>query len=351
MKIRILSFTDRGETLARKLAGGLGGLADRGISASEWTAAYFASCNALIFVGAAGIAVRSIAPHLKHKASDPAVVVVDEGGRYAIPILSGHLGGANDLAKEIGRLCGAVPVITTATDIEGRFTVDEWARRQKCAIPDPDRILGISSSILRGQTITVTSDWPITGECPPGVQTGPAGNVRLSLTIDRSGALHLVPRIAVLGVGCKRDTCAEAIEKVFASFLEANSLSPLCITKVCSIDRKAHERGLLSFCEHHGWAFETFHAQALAEVPGSFTSSGFVMDTVGVDNVCERAAVLGCEVSDIDGTSCGASVPPEDPQSDARSRGTLFIPKYARDGVTFALAVRPYAPDWRWQYE
>ena len=325
MKLRLLSFTDRGEALARRLAEALDGIADRGVPAAEWTARFFSEADALVFVGAAGIAVRSVAPHLRGKTTDPAVVVVDEAGQYAVPVLSGHLGGANDLARRIAAICGGIPVITTATDTAGVFAVDEWARRQNCALPEPERILPVSARILRGETVTVTSDWPVAGECPAGVLLAENGMVRLSLAAD-GAALHLIPRIGVLGVGCKRDTPRERIETVFRSFLARHRISGHCITGVCTIDRKGNEPGLLAFCRDHGWELTTFSADELSRTEGSFSSSGFVAETVGVDNVCERSAVLG-------------------------SGGTLIASKYADSGVTMALATKPYAPDWRWRFE
>ena len=104
----------------------------------EWAARAFGRSEALVFVGAAGIAVRAIAPCLRHKSTDPAVVVVDEAGRYAVPILSGHLGGANDLARRIAALTGAEAVLTTATDVNGVFAADQWARRQGLLVPWPE---------------------------------------------------------------------------------------------------------------------------------------------------------------------------------------------------------------------
>lgn len=118
-----LAFTETGLALAKRLADSLPGSVVRcgqnGISLAEWTSSQFVQSDALIFVGAVGIAVRAIAPHCRSKTTDPAVVVVDECGRFAVPILSGHLGGANDLARAIAAVCGAVPVITTATDAHG----------------------------------------------------------------------------------------------------------------------------------------------------------------------------------------------------------------------------------------
>ncbi len=326
MNIRLISFTDRGEALAGQLAEALGGEADRGIPAAEWTARHFYEVDALIFVGAAGIAVRSIAPHLKNKAEDPAVVVVDEGGRFAVPILGGHLGGANDLARKIGELTGALPVITTATDVSGKFAVDEWARQQNFALIEPERILTVSARILRGGTAAVTSDFPIAGECPGGIETGENGLVRVGIRRDETLALHLVPRIGVLGIGCKRGTPRETIEAVFEEFCIQNRLYPQCITEAASIDRKKDEPGLAAFCKAHGWTFRTFSGEELAGVPGTFSESAFVEKTVGVGNVCERAAVLG-------------------------SGGVLIFRKFAKCGVTLALAVRPFEADWRWTYE
>ena len=129
----------------------------------------FAQADALIFVGAVGIAVRAIAPHCKSKATDPAVVVLDECGRFAVPLLSGHLGGANALARALAEACGAIPVITTATDANGVFAVDEWAKAQGCAVLEPERIKLVSGALLAGQHCPV---WHPTGPCraprPPG---------------------------------------------------------------------------------------------------------------------------------------------------------------------------------------
>ena len=126
-----LAFTAKGEALARRLAEALPGSVSRcgrDVTLKGWTAEHFAQDEALIFVGAVGIAVRAIAPHCRSKAADPAVVVVDEGGNFAVPLLSGHLGGANALARALAKACGAVPVITTATDVNGLFAVDLWPR-------------------------------------------------------------------------------------------------------------------------------------------------------------------------------------------------------------------------------
>ena len=144
MSCAYIAFTETGLKLAERLAllhpGSVGRGGKNGVKLSDWTAENFQKSDALIFIGAVGIAVRAIAPHCKSKATDPAVIVLDERGWFSIPILSGHLGGANDLAKKLASICGAVPVITTATDVEGVFAVDEWAKAQNCHVLEPEPV-------------------------------------------------------------------------------------------------------------------------------------------------------------------------------------------------------------------
>lgn len=321
------AFTETGlalaETLARALPGPVTRCGHGGPSLAEWTAAAFAQNEALIFVGAVGIAVRAIAPFCRSKASDPAVVVVDECGHFAVPLLSGHLGGANDLARAIAALCGAVPVITTATDAHGLFAVDEWARHQNCRVLEPERIKTVSGKLLAGEPVLFWSEFSIAGPAPTGVNAAPAPEAAdFALTLSPAGnALHLAPRIGVLGIGCRRGTTAEQLEAAFSAFCAAHTLAPQCIAAAASIDLKQNEAGLLAFCAAHRWGLSFFSAEALQTAPGSFTSSAFVRNVTGVDNVCERAAVLA-------------------------SGGSIRIPKQA-GGVTFALALSPFAPDWR----
>ena len=331
MKLAYLSFTEKGRQLAGRLAAALGGSVQRcGASCSleAWTAAHFSQSDGLVYVGAAGIAVRAIAPYLKSKTTDPAVVVVDECARYAIPILSGHLGGANDLARAIGRVCGALPVLTTATDVNGVFAVDEWAKRQNCRILNPERIKTVSAKLLAGGTVTVQSAWPIAGQPPRNVHQGENSGADVLLDIHPSPGevLHLVPRIAVLGVGCKKNVSSQALEAALAAFLTGAGVCEQAISAVASIDLKKEELGLLSFCAAHGWPLRTYPAEQLRAVEGQFTPSAFVQGVTGVDNVCERSAVLA-------------------------SGGVLCRGKTAGNGVTMALALAPYRPDWRWQDE
>ena len=329
-RIAYLSFTDRGAALAERLRATLGGTAVctrriEDFSLSRWTAEAFSAFDALVFVGAVGIAVRAVAPFLKSKAKDPAVVAVDECGRFAVPVVSGHLGGANDLAREISEICGAVAVITTATDANGLFAVDEWAKRQNCAVTDPHGIKAVSAKILAGETVRIRSEWPVEGQPPEGVTltNGPVWDVRVDVH-RHEGGLCLAPKALVLGMGCRRGTSREALEAAFRALCEEQDLWPETVCAVATIDLKAEEPGLLDFCAGHGWPLTCYSAEELREVEGMFTPSAFVERTTGVDNVCERSAAL----------SAG---------------GPLLTGKHAGNGVTMALAWRPFRLDWRWK--
>ena len=321
-----LAFTDRGAALAEKLCRALGGSltaahGDPEFSLHDWTAANFPRKDALIFVGATGIAVRAVAPFLQSKATDPAVITLDEAGRYVIPLVSGHLGGANALAKEVAALCGGTAVISTATDLHSVFAVDLWAKKQGLLLLQPERIKTVSAKLLAGETVHIGSAWPIAGEPPAGVVIGGEADVLVDVRRRESGALCLVPPVLTLGIGCKKGIGAEQIGAVFSAFLEERGIRPEAIAAAASLDRKAEEPGLLAFCARHGWPVRFFTAEELLTLEGDFSASAFVRETVGVDNVCERSAVA----------SCG---------------GTLVEKKFARDGVTLALAGVEPALDW-----
>lgn len=327
MNIGIIAFSERGFILGKRLQAHFeqkqdaaqlarcdsGGLAD-------WVNAHFCGDDALVFIGSCGIAVRAIAPFVKSKTSDPAVVVIDELATYAVSLLSGHIGGANALAAELAELTGALPVITTATDRNGVFSVDIWAKKLGLAIVNPERIKSVSVRLLAGETVGMKSLFPVEGILPDGISTE-NGSYHVLVTYKSNGnadALRLVPRVITLGIGCRKETDAEAIETAFALMLAKASCHPAAVARVCSIDMKATEPGILEFCNRHNLPYETFSAEELQKVPGTFTSSAFVQSIAGVGNVCERSAVLGSK------------------------GGRLLSGKNAGSGVTMALAIVPY---------
>ncbi len=327
MNAHVLAFTERGFALAERIADYLDGTAERCAEGclKDWTEQAFKEGGALIYVGAVGIAVRAIAPLIRHKVCDPAVLVIDETGKFVVPILSGHLGGANELAERLASFLGALPVITTATDRNGVFAVDSWAKRQNCVIPTPNRIKTVSAKLLKGGIVKYYSEFLILGDVPAGLAAGGKYDCDFALTIRRfpDEVLSCVPRIVTLGIGCRKDISTEALEERLCLFLAKNRLDESAICEVSTIDIKQTEPGLNAFCAAHGWVMRTFSSAQLRLTSGCFSSSEFVTETVGVDNVCERSAVLA-------------------------SGGTLMIPKFAGGGITMAAAVREYHADWRY---
>jgi len=329
MKIEAVAFTDAGMALGRRLQAAEEDLTlyrCGGGALRTWTQDAFARSDALVFIGATGIAVRAVAPLIRSKAEDPAVVVIDEKGTFAVPILSGHLGGANELARRLAGAVGALPVITTATDVNGRFAVDEWARRQKLAVANPERIKWISARILAGETIRVKSLYPVSGALPEQVKLSETEyDVLIShRSRGRAESLRLVPRIVTAGIGCKKGTSPEAIEAALVAALGKAGCHELALSAVATIDRKAAEPGLAEVCRRRGVPLVCYTAAELAAVEGAFTASAFVEKTTGVDNVCERAAVR-------------------------QSGGRLISRKEAGNGVTVALALGETDLSWEGQ--
>ena len=260
--------------------------------------ALFRDMDALLFVGAAGIAVRAIAPHVRSKTTDPAVLCVDELGNYVIPLLSGHIGGANALAKKLAGALGALDVITTATDINRRFSVDSWAAAHGLQIEDMDAAKTISAAILE-RDVPLFSELPVRGALPPGVVAGRSGAAGIYIGWYRCApfetTLRLVPKVLHLGLGCRRGTQAETLRLAVESVLTAHAIDPRAVRCAASIDLKADEPGLQDYCEAQGWPLHVYSAEELRGVEGTFTPSAFVQAVTGVDNVCERAAMLGAE--------------------------------------------------------
>ncbi|MBR4635499.1 MAG: cobalt-precorrin 5A hydrolase [Clostridia bacterium] len=264
---------------------------------SELYGECFSSCEALVFVSSCGIAVRCIAPFVKSKTTDPAVVVIDETGRFVISLLSGHIGGANALAKRIADALGAVPVVTTATDANGRFPVDAWAETHGFAISDMAAAKAVSAAILEGD-IPIKSDFPITGELPAGLTCGEGTTgVYVTYRTDKpfKTTLRLVPECVALGIGCRRGTPKEAIAEAVRHALAKYGVDPRAVKCAASIDLKKDEAGLIEYCRENGLPLSFYPAEELKAVPGEFTASDFVKEITGVDCVCERAALINAD--------------------------------------------------------
>ena len=258
----------------------------------------FSSADALIFIGACGIAVREIAPYLAGKKTDPAVLCIDEKMQFVIPLLSGHIGGANDLARRLAAALGASAVITTATDVNGKFAVDAWAAKNECAISSMLLAKKVAAEILE-RDVPLVSEFPVRGALPNGVIESETGTLGVLIGIHTRApfaeTLRLVPRILHIGIGCRKGISKEAVETAIQTVFAEHHLDLNAVKGVYSIDLKRQEAGLLAACAAQDWSAAFYTAEELQAVAGEFTESPFVQGVTGVGNICERAAMLGAD--------------------------------------------------------
>ena len=347
MHISIICFSLTGYTTAEKLQKGLqqcghtvelfkkskyleDSISER---TADWAGHHFETDDGIIFVGACGIAVRSIAPYVASKKSDPAVLVVDECGKFVISLLSGHLGGANALAIKVAEILGAEPVVTTATDLHDRFAVDVFAKNNHCAIFNMKAAKEVSAAILAGETVGFYSEFPWKGILPRGLKACNAEDAEkpetgIAVTIHRTcmpfaSTAQVVPKIVTFGIGCKKDKEAEIVRQEAEACLENEDIYQEAVCQIASISLKKEEQGILALAADWKVPFQTFDETELQSAKGTFEESEFVKKITGIGNVCERSAVLGAE------------------------QGRLIKKKTGRNGVTTALALR----DWEVHFE
>ena len=307
---------------------------------TEWTGEQMKEHRSLLFIGACGIAVRAIAPFLTDKLNDVPVLVMDEQGRFVIPVLAGHVGGANELALSLAERMGSTPVITTATDLNHCFAVDLFARRNALHIVNKDGIAKVSSRILAGEEVTMAVEEGHLREeeaqtlrgrrgsrktnIPDGIRLvsteAPVDVLVAPASYGQGRLLTLRPKEYVIGIGCKRGKAAEQIDQFVHKVLKESGISMEQVAAFVSIDRKKDEEGILWMSSHYGIPFVTCSAEELQQVEGNFHASEFVKSQVGVDNVCERAAL---RFSGPD--------------------GILITGKQAEDGITVAIAKRRWS--------
>ena len=353
--LKVVFFTEKGKALADRIFNNwdqaVPAFKEKDEQLDMWVQKAFEEHQPILFIGATGIAVRKIAPFLQNKLIDSSVVVIDELGQFVIPLLSGHYGGANELASLLAGRLGATPVITTATDINKAFAIDVFARENGLFISDKDKIKRISSKILRGEKVLYkcdVEDAVFIGKRPELVQEADAfvndkaelnDDIQDSISKERidfsiedgekahqavSDSLRLFPKRMVLGIGCKKGKSYEDLKAFVLGKYDEDRLRGE-LYAICSIDLKQREPGLIMLSQYLGVPFITYTTAELEEAPGTYEESDFVKKAVGVGNVCERAAMLG-----------------------AGSGAEIVIRKTAGDGMTLAESRRKKI-EIRWQ--
>ena len=286
----------------------------------------FKAYNGHIFIMSTGIVVRIITPFIINKTVDPAVVVIDEMGHHAVSLLSGHIGGANDLAIKVAGLIGADPVITTATDINRITAIDVIAKKKSLFIENPAAIKNVNMALLTGKEICLYDPSGFTGDTIlnpilmtesdmgknfkniPGVFID---DIRVDLP---SGILVLRPRSLFAGIGCNRNTSMEEIKFFLFETLNRFQLASGSLAGIATINIKKDESGLTDLAKILKLPIKFFNKEELSKVDNIKTPSAVVEKHVGVKSVCEAAAIL------------------------AAGKGKLIVPKQSTRNVTVAIA-------------
>ena len=301
-------------------------------SVEDWAKEQFAAKNALLFIGATGIAIRAIASSVKNKLSDSPVLVMDDKGQYVIPLLSGHVGGANELALMLAQEIGAVPVITTSTDINGKLSIDVFAKKNGLTIINKDGIAAVSSKLIAGEPAVMIVDKELDAD-PDALKrfTDIASKDGLTVLSDPAdkkadvfigkyrpdapeASLYLEPKEYVLGIGCRRDKDPDEMKRFVSEILQQNGIPENKIYKIASIDVKKDEKAIQALADELRVPFVTFSAEELEAQKGDFHESDFVKSQVGTGNVSERSAIAAGE-----------------------ERGEIVLPKQAENGMTLAI--------------
>ncbi len=338
MNISVISLTENGRLISRKIAEKLDvhkihrycfhkhtdKESDNFSNLSELAERLFVDSDAIVFVCACGIAVRTAAPYVRSKLSDAAVIVIDDCGKFVIPVLSGHIGGANALARQFADILDAQAVITTATDIGGRFSPDSFAAANNLIISDYNMAKQIAAAVLDGEKIGLVSKYECLNiPCDIIHDTAQKYGIYIgqkNIVKPFPMTLCLVPKNIIIGIGCKKGACMNTIEKTVMTALENADIQFNRVCGAASVNLKSSEAGLLGFCKKYGITPDFYMADELMEVDGDFSASDFVRKVTGADNICERSAVRA-------------------------SGGNIVMSKYADNGVTVAAAEIPVTID------
>ena len=323
-EMHIVYFTKTGKNTASRVAENLSDHPDwtahvvKGSPLNELVGSIFKRNNIIVFIGAAGIAVRAVAPLLRSKMSDPPVIVIDEGGCYVVPILSGHIGGANRIARQIASRIGAIPIITTATDVHGIFAVDVFAVENGYTIVDTKAIKAVSARLLNDKPVGLLCEYEIEGPLPKNVVAQTSGDVGIHIGESKEypfkKTAHLVPKCYHVGIGTKRGIPFEILHENFVEILKRQTIPLEAVGSISSIDLKKDETAINQLSLQYQIPFRTYPAIELQRHERSFVSSMFVRANTGVGNVCETSAWL------------------------SSNKGDIVLEKTVRSGMTMAIA-------------
>lgn len=257
----------------------------------------FKEYKQIVFIASTGIAARAIAPFIKSKDADPAVVVVDASGKFAISLLSGHLGGANQLAEEIAGMLKAQPVITTATDTIGVVAPDVIAKKYGLVIDDLKSAKHMAALLVKGEKVAFEDEQ---GEIPlpegyVDEATEASGIVKVTSKAKHPGSneLKLVRKNIVLGIGCRKDFDSLSMRENVLQVLQDMDIDKRAVRSICTVSVKKDEKCIRELAEFLNCSLNIYSVEEIREIQDEFQGSSFVEKTIGVKAVCEPCVVLG----------------------------------------------------------
>lgn len=303
MKLAIITFTSQGKKIVLKLAKHI--KVDhyckdtvKDFNLKSITEHIMSKYEGLIFVGATGIAVRAIAPYITYKDKDPAVVVIDNSCKYVISLLSGHLGGANQLSLDLAEILDAEPIITTATDNLSKVAPDILAKDNSLVIDNLKTAKVIASLLVEDKRVYFEDHRNLI-ELPSGYTKDlkeASGMVKVTnekhFKINIEPCLKLVRKDIVLGIGCRKDYDPHKMKDKVLEVLTKHNIDIRAIKSIGTVEVKKDERAILELAEFLNCELKIFSIEEIKEVQGKYKGSDFVEKTIGVRAVCEPCVEL-----------------------------------------------------------
>ena len=248
----------------------------------------FSSYDAHIFIMATGIVVRKIASLIKRKDTDPAVLVIDEKERFVISLLSGHLGGANELTEELAEKFSLLPVVTTSSDITGKIAIDTLSQKMQCQMENLEKAKNITSLIVDNKNVDILLPKNVT----VGKNCGTSSGVVISSNKENIEVMRIYPENLIIGVGCRRGTVKENILIAIEKVMKKHNLSYRSIKKIATVDVKADEKGLIEAAKALNKELIIVERKEIAPIENMFKGSEFVKKQIGVTCVSEPCAYI-----------------------------------------------------------
>ncbi len=245
--------------------------------------------DAHIFIMASGIVIRKIANLIGTKDKDPAVLLIDEGKHFVISLLSGHLGGANELTQEVAEILNLIPIITTSSDVTGKIAVDTISQKINAELEDLKSAKDVTSLIVDGKKVNIL--------LPRNVEftetkNGNSDGLILISNRKKIDITKLCPKNIILGIGCKKDTKVEDILEAIESSMNKYNLDMKAVKHIATVDVKENEAGLIKAAEFLGLELKIISREEIKKVEHLFEGSDFVEQNIGVRAVSEPVALL-----------------------------------------------------------